>query len=174
MKIINLFGSSGSGKSTTALGLAYNLKIRGKKVELVTEYAKTLVFSGCEHLLANQLHVFSEQNFRMKIREDKGLDFLVTDSPLLLASFYGGKYNVLSKELERLIHKEFDSYENINFFLNRTVTFDPTGRVQTEAESDKDSQLLQGFLIRNNVSYETHESNDSLAGYLAYKILTNY
>ena len=36
--VINLFGSSGSGKSTTAMGLAYKLKTLGFKVELVSEF----------------------------------------------------------------------------------------------------------------------------------------
>ena len=43
MKVINLFGSAGAGKSTTALGVAHNLKINGYKVEYVSEYAKQLV-----------------------------------------------------------------------------------------------------------------------------------
>ena len=47
MKFINLFGSAGAGKSTTALGVAHNLKINGYKVEYVSEYAKQLVMSGC-------------------------------------------------------------------------------------------------------------------------------
>ena len=38
MKVINLFGSAGAGKSTTALGLTHQLKINGYKVEDVSEY----------------------------------------------------------------------------------------------------------------------------------------
>lgn len=59
-KVINFFGSAGAGKSTQALGLAYNLKMRGLKVEYIPEYAKELVFSNCSHiLLSEQLHVYS-------------------------------------------------------------------------------------------------------------------
>lgn len=173
MRVINLLGSSGAGKSTTALGLAYELKKRGVKVEYVNEHAKDLVFAGCSHLLTNQIQVFAEQYTKMLVRMDKGLDFLVTDSPLILAAFYGEKYKSSSKELDELIFSEFNKFDNINFFLNRTVTFDPVGRVQNEEESDADSKLLKGFLIRNNVLAEEHNSNDALAGHLAYKILTN-
>lgn len=50
MKVINLFGSAGAGKSTTALGVTHQLKINGYKVEYVSEYAKQLVMSGSSHL----------------------------------------------------------------------------------------------------------------------------
>ena len=58
-KVINLFGSSCSGKSTTALGLTYHLRLLGYKAEYVSEYAKQLVMSGCQNLLAYQEHVFT-------------------------------------------------------------------------------------------------------------------
>ncbi len=76
MKVINLFGSAGAGKSTTALGVAHNLKINGYKVEYVSEYAKQLVMSGCQNLLAYQEHVFTNQLFQMNILKDKSLDFI--------------------------------------------------------------------------------------------------
>lgn len=178
MQVINLYGSSGAGKTTISMGLAYNLKMRKKKVEIVSEFAKTLVFSNCQHLLTNQLYVFSEQLFRMQIMKDKDLDYIITDSPLVLAGFYGQKFNSqgfdsLSKELESLIFSEYNKFDNINFFLNRTVAFDPVGRTQVEDESDKDSLILKAYLNKNSIEYSEHYSNDSLAGYLTHKILTN-
>lgn len=173
MKIINLLGASGSGKSTTALGLTYELKKRGVQAELITEFAKDLVFSGCSHLLTqNQLFIFAEQHRRMSILKDSGLQYLITDSPLILSAYYGEKYNTSSKPLDELIDHEFNSYDNINIFLNRTAKFDPFGRVQTEEESNKDSLDLKQFLINKHIQFAEYESNDSLAGYLAYKILT--
>ena len=38
--VINLLGSPGAGKSTTAARLFYELKMKGVKCELITEYAK--------------------------------------------------------------------------------------------------------------------------------------
>ena len=72
--------------------------------------------------------------------------------------------------LKREIKKSFD---NINIFLNRTATFDPFGRVQTEEESNQDSIDLKQFLNNKQIQLTEYESNDSLAGYLAYKILTH-
>ena len=44
MKVINLFAGPGTGKSTTAAGLFYKMKSKGYMVELVTEFAKDLVY----------------------------------------------------------------------------------------------------------------------------------
>jgi ATP:corrinoid adenosyltransferase len=62
MKVINLFGSSGSGKSTTALGLAYRLKLLGYKVEYVSEYIKEYVFSGTLSECKYQNKIFGNRN----------------------------------------------------------------------------------------------------------------
>ena len=43
-KVINLFGGPGAGKSTTAAGLFYEMKVRDIKCELVTEYAKDMTY----------------------------------------------------------------------------------------------------------------------------------
>ena len=77
-KIINLFGSAGAGKSTQAMGLVPLLRLAGYSAEYVSEYAKDVVFSKCEHLLTqNQLYVFSEQFRRLKVLDDSNLDFII-------------------------------------------------------------------------------------------------
>ena len=44
MKVINIFGGPGTGKSVTAAKLFAELKIQNKNCELITEYAKELVY----------------------------------------------------------------------------------------------------------------------------------
>ena len=172
MKVINLFGSAGAGKSTTALGLTHQLKINGYKVEYVSEYAQHLVMSGSSHLLSHQEHVFSNQLFNLTILKNKDLDYVVTDSPLLLAAFYGNKYKTSTKALDNLIFEHFNSYDNINYFIHRTHEFDPVGRVQTEEESNKDSDDLFQFLIGNISMTELH-SHTLLSSYIAYDVIFN-
>ncbi len=46
LKVINLWAGPGAGKSTTAAGLFNLMKIRGYNVELVTEFAKEMVYEG--------------------------------------------------------------------------------------------------------------------------------
>lgn len=109
----------------------------------------------------------------MAILNDSKLEYLITDSPTLLSLYYGNKYNTSSIELNALILKEFNSYTNINIFLNRCVDFDSFGRVQTQEESDQDSLDLKAMLTNYQISFKEYDSNDSLAGHLAYSILTN-
>ena len=59
--VINLVGGPGSGKSTTAAGLFFLMKIRGLRCELVTEYAKELSYDKNWSDLKRQLHVLAEQ-----------------------------------------------------------------------------------------------------------------
>jgi hypothetical protein len=52
--------------------------------------------------------------------------------------------------------------------------FDPVGRLQSESESDNDSIELKEFLKTNKIYFEEYQSNDSLSGYLTYKILLEH
>lgn len=140
--IVNLFGSAGSGKSTTALGLCYFLKLQGYKVEYVSEYAKDLVNEGSLHKLKHQLYVFSKQLKRMEVLADKDLDFIVTDSPLILSYFYGEKYGTSGPYLKEIVTSYHHTFTNFNVFLKRAFPYDPKLRVQTEEESDQDSNDL--------------------------------
>lgn len=144
--VVNLFGSAGSGKSTSAMGLAYLLKLQGYKVEYVSEYAKDLVNEGSFHKLKHQLYVFSKQLKRMAVLKDIGLDFIITDSPLLLSSFYGEKYNTSGPLLKEMVLEYHHSFSNFNIFLERVVDYDPKLRLQTQEESDEDSLKLRKYV----------------------------
>ena len=65
MKVINLFGGPGVGKSTTASGLFYEMKKARLEVELVTEYAKDAVWEGRTSLLDDQIYIFAKQQRRI-------------------------------------------------------------------------------------------------------------
>lgn len=174
MKVINLFGSSGAGKSTCASGLAYELKMEGFKVELVTEYAKELCILKSEHLLENQIWVFANQYQKMKyLSED--LDFVIADSPLLLSSYYAVKYGFPFESLKPLIEEVHNSFDNINIFLNRDHSWDQYARVQTEVESNQDSLNLKEFLKSYDVTYEEFNTGRYLPSILKKYILnTNH
>lgn len=170
MKVINLFGSSGSGKSTNAAGLAYELKTEGFKVEIITEYAKELCILSSEHLLENQIWVFANQYQKMKyLSED--LDFVITDSPLMLSSFYGLKYNYNFENLFPLIKDVYNSFDNINLFLEREHSWDQYARVQTEEESKEDSEKLKAFLKEESVDYVTFKTGRYLPAILKKYII---
>ena len=90
-KVICLCGGPGVGKSTVATGLFSALKQRKVSCEYVSEYAKEVVWEGTHKLLENQIHIFAEQ-FRRQFRLLGKVDYIVTDSPLILSSVYFRDY----------------------------------------------------------------------------------
>lgn len=145
-KIINLIGGPGVGKSTVASGLFSILKQRKISAEYVSEYAKELVWEETQKLLENQIHVFSEQ-FRRQYRLLNKVEYVVTDSPLLLNSVYFEYYinklsdenKFFSQEYEKLCRKFFDAsfneFENLTFLLGRNKGYDTNGRNQDHKEA---------------------------------------
>jgi hypothetical protein len=150
MKVINLYGGPGTGKSTGAAYIFAQLKLLGRNVELVTEYAKQKVYEQSEHLLSNQMYITAKQHKKLKDLENYGVEIAVSDSPLLLGTYYGRDlpYYSLYNALVVRLNQEF---ENIDVFLNRVKPYNPAGRLQTESESDAISLYMKeafGFSLK--------------------------
>lgn len=130
-KVINLFAGPGAGKSTTAAGLFYKMKRLGLSVELVTEYAKEKVYENALDIMADQLYLLAKQNRKLDRLVGK-VDWIITDSPLLLCAYYGEKFGRHPSVVVPTAHNVFDLYHNINFFIERTKPFDKRGRLGSE------------------------------------------
>ena len=172
--IVNLLGSSGSSKSTTAMGLTYKLRLLGYKVEYVPEYAKDLVYEESEHKLKHQLYVFSKQLKRLDVLLGKGLDYVVTYSPLILSIFCVEKYNVSLSYFKELVLNSFKDQNQINFFLTRSLPFDTVGRLQSQEESDNDSLSLQNLLNTHQIKYTSLKGdNDAVNNILHFLFMSS-
>jgi tRNA uridine 5-carbamoylmethylation protein Kti12 len=159
MLVINLFGAPGVGKSTTAAKIFSRLKDLGIKSELVTEFAKDLVWEESFNLLNNQIYVFANQHMRL-LRLKGKVAVAVVDSPLLLSVYYDRAKN---EHLKNLCLHEFDKFENCNIYLNRTKEYMQYGRTQSELESNLMGGEIKKFLVDNNVSFfETTGDNDGV------------
>lgn len=144
MKVINLWSGPGAGKSTTAAGLFYEMKKMGLEVELVSEYAKDMVWENRHNILEDQIYVFAKQQRRIARLKDHHIDWVITDSPIPLGLCYT-KPSSLGSNFVSLVFEVFDRYQNHNFFLTRCVPFNPVGRNQkTEQDAvDIDAKVLQ-------------------------------
>lgn len=151
MLVVNLFGVPGAGKSTGAAYVFSKLKMRGINAELVTEYAKDMVWENNQKGLRNQEYIFGSQSYRMDRLRDK-VDVIVTDCPLFLTAFYN-KSPVLGKEFNTVVKKVFDTYNNMNFFIYQLRDFNEAGRVHTKEQALSMQEPLLKMLDDNHVKY---------------------
>lgn len=156
--VINLFGPPGVGKSTGAAQIFADLKKLGINAELITEFAKDKTWEHNAVALSCQEYVFGKQSYKMaRCRND--VDVLVTDSPLPLGILYNHN-EVLGEDFNRTIINVFNSYNNINFYINRVKPYNPKGRNQTEEESDAMNDSVIAMLNKYNIPYTTVNGND--------------
>ena len=160
MKVINLFGAPGAGKSTTAAGLFFKMKICKTigSVELVTEFAKDLVYAGrFKELNNNQIYVTVKQYSRMERLRNK-VDYIITDSPLILGAIY--KPNNYFKSYDSLLNELHESFDSINIVINRVKEYKNYGRMQTEKESDEIALSIRRLLKYNEINYYVVDGNE--------------
>ncbi len=151
--VVNFFAGPGVGKSSTAAAVFAELKWDGISCELVTEFAKDLVWEHRTMTLTNQMYVFGKQLNRLQ-RLNGQVRVILTDSPLPLSIIYS-----TDRAADELIWHEFDKFNNLNIILNRQKMYRQEGRTQTEGEAkDLDMRI-------ENLLYAKYY-NDSAFAYL--------
>lgn len=151
--IVNLFGVPGAGKSTAAAYIFSELKMRGVNAELVTEFAKDKVWERNDAAFDNQAYIFGKQSYRISRCFDQ-VDVIVTDSPLPLSIFYNHDKR-LTENFNASVMDVFNSYNNINYLLNRVKPYNPKGRFQTEEESNALAEPVKDLLTTRNIPFTT-------------------
>lgn len=150
-RCINLFGGPGIGKSTFAAGLFAELKRRHLNVEIVTEYAKDLIWEGRPHMLSNQISVLGGQWDRVSRLVGK-VDLIVTDSPVLLCSIYApADHPPEFHELAWWCHRKI---EGLNLVLTRhSGDYQAAGRIQDEHTAAAIDRKIVGVLESRGERY---------------------
>lgn len=161
--VVNLTGAPGAGKSTGAAIIFAELKKLGINAELVTEFAKDKTWEHNATALSCQEYVFGKQSYRLA-RCRKDVDVIVTDSPLPLGLVYNDN-PALDHHFTAVVLNVFNTYENINFFINRVKPYNPKGRNQTAEESDQLSLVIKNLYHNLNIGYV--EINGDNEGYMS-------
>jgi hypothetical protein len=150
--VLNLYGSSGLGKSTLAAETFVELKKAGASVELVTEYVKSWAWENRSPVgLENSLYIFAKQLRREAILYGK-VDTIVTDCPLGLCAAYESWYEPgrtvvydLFKATRAHQAKE-GKVKHLDYHLMRQFPYKKEGRYETEDEALRVDQIIRQMI----------------------------
>lgn len=148
---LNLFGGPSSGKSVLSCLLFAELKLRQQKTELVKEFAKELVYQDYDmHNLREEdrIYILAEQMRRESMLHGK-IDYLITDSPVLIASYYHNNKHSIELAKSLVVEQDF------HFFIERdnSLPFEKYGRAHDEEESKKIDQEMKNFLNKEGIKF---------------------
>lgn len=168
--VINAFAGPGAGKTTSCLEVAEKLKKQGFVTEYVQEYAKELVYDNNLIMLDGQYeHQFAILNEQMKrINRLYGkVDFIVTDSPILLNNTYlnEDKNTEVYSAYSDSVNKLYGLYNNFNYFVERdTSVFEKEGRIHNLEQSIAIDNELKNMLHNNQIDFDvyTHATIDNI------------
>ena len=153
-KVINFFSGSGTGKSTIAAAIYAELKIRSAHAELAREYIKKWAWEKRVPGKFDQIYIFGHQSNEEGRLYEK-VDYIVSDSPLLLVPFYEQlltKENIIEPAvLNFMKHAEKHGVTYHNFWLERLDSFDGRGRYETEEQARQIDSSLRKWLESRNV-----------------------
>ena len=155
--VINGYGGPGAGKSTACMEITAALKKEGYNAEYVQEYAKELVYEKDMEMLdgspEHQYEILKEQTRRMDRLYDQ-VDFIVTDSPVMLNTIYNKQ---LTPEYESLVNELQGEYINYSFFMERDASnFEEEGRIHNLTESIEKDNEIKDMLQKNEIKYKTY------------------
>lgn len=168
--VINAFAGPGAGKTTSCLEVAEKLKKQGFVTEYVQEYAKELVYDNNFIMLdghyEHQFAILNEQMKRINRLYGK-VDFIVTDSPILLNNTYlnEDKNTEVYSAYSDSVNKLYGLYNNFNYFVERdTSVLEKEGRIHNLEQSIAIDNELKNMLHNNQIDFDvyTHATIDNI------------
>jgi hypothetical protein len=129
------------------------MKQKGYHVELVREYCKYWAWNDRKVREWDQIYLLGKQSAYESMLYGK-VDYIVTDSPILLAGIYQdyrsqGEHKYVGDAAKAFMaHAESSgSVKYLNFILERSKPFDPRGRWETEQEARNIDAFVTGYLF---------------------------
>ena len=155
--VINAYGGPGAGKSVACLDVCSALKKAGYTAEYVQEYAKELVYDKNMEMLngsaKNQFAILKEQTRRIDRLYDQ-VDFIVTDSPIMLNSIYNKE---LTQEYGFEVNQLSEAYVNFSVFIERDASsFEEEGRIHNLNESIEKDAEIKNMLDEYEIHYNSY------------------
>ena len=158
--VVNLLGGPGCGKSTAMAGVFNEMKVLGVNAEECSEWIKEKVYDGDAYPFENQIYTFAQQ-LRKQDAMDGKVDYIVSDSPLILSAFYGSdKYS--RPEFNELVLAEFKRFNNLNVFIERPLGFQEEGRVHSQDESVAIDKRIKEYMNKHKIPFVTVQADKDI------------
>ncbi len=155
-RVINVIGGPGCDKSLVTAAIILYLKLRQKSVEVIPDYAKSLVWQRNFEVLKNQYFI-AQRQFEMLELLDGQIQFLITECSLPQVLYYNENYpdNICDiAKTRKQILEWYKQHNNINVFVERgDRKYVHTGRFQDEEQAKAIDQGLRGVLTREGLRY---------------------
>ena len=164
LTVVNFFGGPGCGKSTTAAFLFGNMKVNDFKVELIHEVSKDFVWEDWGHIFGEQDWIFAHQHRLTRRLIGHDIDYAVVDSSILLSLFY--MPDDFPQSFRPFVRDVFDSYNNINIFIDRNpdLPYVQAGRNEDERQAiEIDNRIRQYFKDTNTFAYHVQAGKNAAA-----------
>ena len=153
---INIYGCPSSGKTTLASQLFATMKALHYNIAYVQEYSKDLVYHGIDMRFLDEkdrIFILAEQLRRESIFKQNNVDYIVTDSPLLLTAYYHQDPN--KKEdwsyVDGIVKRQLKDNE-LHFWVNIVSNFEEEGRSHDKEESLIIQKELKQYLNNYNIN----------------------
>jgi len=165
--VVNFMGGPGAGKSTLCADVFAELKWLGVNCEYAPEYAKGIVWEGSLNKLRNQIYIFGKQH-QAVFRLCGEVDVILTDSPIILSAVYDKRKDPL---LRQFVIQEFNRFNSMNFYVNRTKKYLSKGRTQTEGEAREVDDVVLKMLVSSNIPFQEVTGERDSTHLIAQKVL---
>lgn len=155
-KVINIIGGPGCDKSLVTSAIILFLKLHDKTVEVIPDYAKSLVWQQNFEVLKNQYFI-AQRQYEMLNLLDGQIQFLITECSLPQVLYYNENYadNIcdIGKTRTQILNW-YKQHNNVNVLVERgDRKYIHTGRFQDEEQAKGIDRGLRGILTREGLRY---------------------
>ncbi len=156
-RVINIIGGPGSEKSLFTAAVILYLHLHHKTVELIPDYAKSLVWRKDFEALRNQYQI-AQQQFQMLELLDGQVQYLVTESSLPQILYYNEFYpdNICDvAKTRKQILEWYKQHNNLNVMVERgdERKYIHTGRFQDEEQAKEVDRGMRALLRREGIAF---------------------
>lgn len=155
-RVINIVGGPGCGKSLFTAAIVLYLSLHHRTVELIPDFAKSLVWQKDYEALRNQYHI-AQRQYNMMALLDGQVQFLINECSLPQLMFYNEHYadNIcdVAKTREHMLawYKQFN---NVNILIDRAdQAYVHTGRFQSEEQAREVDRGLRAVLAQHGMHF---------------------